>query len=78
MPQSLIDGEYNGILKQYEHAKEHNELDEYEKSKSEKDLLKEYKEIAERRVKLGLILSEVGVQEKIQIYQLHFLLNYFS
>ncbi len=67
LPQSLVDAEYNGILKQYEHAKEHNQLDEDEKSKSEKELLKEYKEIAERRVKLGLILSEVGIQEKIQI-----------
>jgi len=67
VPAKLVDAEYDGIVKQYEHAKEHNELDEYEKSKDEKDLLKEYKGIAERRVKLGLILSEVGVQEKIQI-----------
>ena len=42
-------------------------MDAYEKSKKEKDLLKEYKEIAERRVKLGLVLSEVGAKEKIQI-----------
>ena len=67
VPSKLVDAEYEGIVKQYEHAKEHNELDSYEKSKKEKDLLKEYKEIAERRVKLGLILSEVGVQNKIQI-----------
>lgn len=67
VPSKLVDAEYDGIVKQYEHAKEHNELDSYEKSKKEKDLLKEYKEIAERRVKLGLILSEVGVQNKIQI-----------
>ena len=67
VPEKLVNAEYDNIVKQYEHAKEHNELDEYEKSKSEKDLLKEYKEIANRRVKLGLLLSEVGVQEKIQI-----------
>ena len=67
VPEKLVNAEYDSIVKQYEHAKEHNELDEYEKSKSEKDLLKEYKEIANRRVKLGLLLSEVGVQEKIQI-----------
>ncbi len=67
LPTKLVDTEYDNIVKQYEHAKEHNELDEYEKSKKEADLLKEYKEIASRRVKLGLVLSEVGMQEKIQI-----------
>lgn len=67
VPEKLVNAEYDNIVKQYEHAKEHNELDEYEKSKSEKDLLKEYKDIANRRVKLGLLLSEVGVAEKIQI-----------
>ena len=39
----------------------------YEKSKDEKDLLAEYKEIASRRVKLGLLLSEVGMNAKINI-----------
>lgn len=67
LPQSIVDAEYDSIVKQYEHAKAHNELDSYEKSKKEKDLLKEYKEIAARRVKLGLVLSEVGAQEKVQI-----------
>ncbi|MBP5615983.1 MAG: trigger factor [Alphaproteobacteria bacterium] len=67
LPETLVKAEYDGILKQYEHAKEHGELDEYEKSKKEKDLLKEYQEIAQRRVKLGLILSEVGADQKIQI-----------
>ena len=67
LPQSIVDAEYDNIVKQYEHAKAHDELDSYEKSKKEKDLLKEYKEIAERRVKLGLVLSEVGSQEKIAV-----------
>ena len=67
LPTKLVDTEYDNIVKQYEHAKEHNQLDEYEKSKKEADLLKEYKDIACRRVKLGLVLSEVGMQEKIQI-----------
>ena len=67
LPQSIVDAEYDSIVKQYEHAKEHGELDSYEKSKKEKDLLKEYKEIAERRVKLGLVLSEVAAQEKISV-----------
>lgn len=67
VPQKLIDTEYDNIVKQYEQAKKHNQLDEYEKSKDEKDLLAEYKEIALRRVKLGLLLSEIGLDAKLTI-----------
>lgn len=67
VPQKLVDAEYEGIVKQYEQAKKYNQLDEYEKNKDEKDLLAEYKEIALRRVKLGLLLSEVGLGAKITI-----------
>lgn len=64
-PESLVTQEYDAIVKQYEHAKEHGHLDEDEKSKPEKDILAEYKTIAIRRVKLGLLLSEVAKQVKI-------------
>ena len=67
VPSKLIDAEYDGIVKQYEQAKKYNQLDEYEKSKDEKDLLAEYKEIALRRVKLGLLLSEIGMDAKLTI-----------
>ncbi len=67
VPQKLVDAEYDGIVKQFEYAKQHGQLDEYEKSKDEKDLLAEYKEIALRRVKLGLLLSEVGNQTKLTV-----------
>lgn len=67
VPSKLVDAEYDGIVKQYEQAKKYNQLDEYEKAKDEKDLLAEYKEIANRRVKLGLLLSEVGLSAKLTI-----------
>lgn len=67
VPSKLVDAEYDGIVKQYEQAKKYNQLDEYEKNKDEKDLLAEYKEIALRRVKLGLLLSEVGMAAKLTI-----------
>lgn len=67
VPTKLVDAEYDGIVKQYEQAKKYNQLDEYEKSKDEKDLLAEYKDIASRRVKLGLLLSEVGLNAKLTI-----------
>lgn len=69
VPQKLVDMEYDSIVKQYETAKKNNQLDEEEKNKKEADLLKEYKEIAIRRVKLGLLLAEVGSKEKIEVKQ---------
>lgn len=66
-PESLVEAEYKAIVEQYEQAKKHNQLDESEKAKSEEELLKEYKEIALRRVKLGLLLSEVGQEAKVTI-----------
>lgn len=66
-PESLVDAEYKSIVDQYEQAKKYNQLDASEKEKSEEELLKEYKEIALRRVKLGLLLSEVGQDAKITI-----------
>lgn len=67
VPQSLVDAEYKSIVDQYEQAKKYNQLDESEKAKSEEDLLAEYKDIAVRRVKLGLLLSEIGQNAKITI-----------
>ena len=67
VPTSLVDAEYKAIVAQYEQAKKYNQLDADEKSKKEADLLKEYKDIAVRRVKLGLVLSEVGQNAKVTI-----------
>jgi len=69
VPQKLVDMEYDSIVKQYEAAKKNNQLDEEEKNKKEEDLLKEYKQIAVRRVKLGLLLAEVGKDAKIEVTQ---------
>ncbi len=66
-PVSLVDAEYKAIVEQYERAKKAGQLDASEKNKPEADLLKEYKDIAVRRVKLGLLLSEVGQSAQISI-----------
>lgn len=65
IPQKLVDAEYEAIEKQYKTAKANNRLDEADKKRDEKDILAEYKDIALRRVKLGLLLSEVGNTAKI-------------
>ncbi len=67
VPEGLVDAEYKAIVAQYENAKKYNQLDEEEKAKSEEELLAEYKDIAVRRVKLGLLLSEIGKDAKITI-----------
>ena len=66
-PQSLVDAEYKSIVEQYEQAKKFNQLDESEKAKSEEELLADYKNIAIRRVKLGLLLSQIGQEAKLTI-----------
>lgn len=67
IPQKLIEVEYNAIEKQYKDAKAKGQLDSSEKERDEKDVLAEYKEIALRRVKLGLLLSEIGNSAKISL-----------
>lgn len=67
VPGGLVDAEFKTIEEQYQRAKKLNQLDEHEKNTPEKDLLDEYKKIATRRVKLGLLLSEAGEEAKIKI-----------
>lgn len=67
VPQKLVDAEFNAIKQQYDYAKAHNQLDDSEKNRDEKDILAEYKDIALRRVKLGLLLSEIGSKAEITL-----------
>jgi trigger factor len=67
VPPTLLDTEFDGIWKQVEQAKKTGELPEDDKKKSDDELKKEYRGIAERRIRLGLVLAEVGQEQKIQI-----------
>lgn len=67
VPESLVEEEFKSIEAQYKRAKELNQLDEHEKNTPEEELMKEYKQIAVRRVKLGLLLSEVGAEAKVTV-----------
>ncbi len=69
IPQQMVDAEFKGIWNHYEKAKAANQLDEEEKNKSEDALKKEYQEIAERRVRLGLLLAQIADENKVQITQ---------
>lgn len=67
VPPSMVEMEFNAIWKQLEEAKKQNRLDEDEKTKSDDELKKEYHNIAERRVRLGLLLAEVANENKITL-----------
>ena len=67
VPAGLVEAEFGAIWKQIEADREANRLDPEDEGKSEEQLKEEYRAIAVRRVKLGLLLSEVGRMNNVQI-----------
>jgi len=65
IPQNMLKLERDSILKQVDEAKKAG--DPELKDKSDDEIRQEYEEIAKRRVKLGILLSEVGRSNNIQI-----------
>src|SRR5258708_1885645 len=70
VPPGMVDLEFDTIWKQFQEAREQNKgaVDE-EAGKSDDELKTEYRAIAERRVRLGLLLSEVGRANAITVSQ---------
>ena len=66
-PAGLVETEFTAIWNQIEADRQLGRLDPEDANKSEDDLKKEYREIAVRRVKLGLLLSEVGRLNNVQV-----------
>ncbi len=62
VPEGLVEGEFNAIWQRVEEAKKSGEkVEDEEKAK------KEYREISERRVRLGLLLADVGRSNNIDV-----------
>jgi trigger factor len=59
VPESMVEAEYQNILGQLRHEASHESDPEAALAEIEKDA-DEYRRIAERRVRLGLLLSEIG------------------
>lgn len=72
VPPGMVDGEFDTIWKQYEfqrdRAKESGVTD-YNEGKSEDEVRVEFRNMAERRVRLGLLLSEVARRHNITVTQ---------
>jgi trigger factor len=60
VPASITDQEFNQIWQQFEAARTAGTQDEEDKGKDDDTLKAEYRAIAERRVRLGLLLAEIG------------------
>jgi trigger factor len=60
LPPKMVEAEFDGIWKQVEADKEAGRLTPEDAKKSDKKLKDEYRKIAERRVRLGLVLAEIG------------------
>jgi len=66
VPQSMVDAENENILNQLRHEASHEEDPQAALAEIEKDA-SEYRRIAERRVRLGLLLSEIGGANGVQV-----------
>ena len=60
LPPKMVDAEFDGIWQQVQADKTQGGLSPEDEGKSEDQLKDEYRKIAERRVRLGLVLAEIG------------------
>ena len=68
VPPGMVEAEFNQIWAQLEHEAGHEADPEAARAEMEKDR-DEYRAIAVRRVRLGLLLSEIGQANNVQISQ---------
>ena len=59
-PPSMVEAEFSQIWQRLEAERKEGRLDDDDQGKDEDTLKSEYRAIAERRVRLGLLLSEIG------------------
>ncbi len=66
-PVSMVEAEFRQIWDRIEQERKAGRLDEEDRTKDEETLRAEYRAIAERRVRLGLLLAEIGRANAIQV-----------
>jgi trigger factor len=66
VPQSMVDAEYENIIAQLKHEASHEADPDAALKEIEQDSA-EYRRIAERRVRLGLLLSEIGGANDVNV-----------
>jgi trigger factor len=66
-PESLVDAEFAEIWRQVEQEKAAGRADPEDNAKDEETLKAEYRAIADRRVRLGLLVAEIGRRNEITV-----------
>ena len=67
LPPRMVEAEFGQIWSQVEADKAQGALPDEDTSKSEDELKADYRKIAERRVRLGLVLAEIGSLNNVTI-----------
>ncbi len=67
LPPKMVEQEFEQIWGQLQEEKAEGRIADEDADKSEEDLRAEYRKIAERRVRLGLVLAEIGRLNDIRI-----------
>lgn len=69
LPATLVEGEFEGIWKQVTQSLEQAKKTFADEGKTEEEMRAEYRKIAERRVRLGLLIGEIGDKNNIEVSQ---------
>ncbi len=67
LPERMVEAEFAGIWRQVEADKAQGNLPPEDAAKSDEELQAEYRKIAERRVRLGLVLAEIGRKQNVTV-----------
>jgi len=67
LPPRMVEAEFEAIWRQVEADKTSGELSDEDKAKTDEQLRGEYRKIAERRVRLGLVLAEIGREHGVSV-----------
>jgi trigger factor len=67
IPETMAQGEFDAIWQRLQQDRERGQIDEDDKAKDEDTLKAEYQAIADRRVRLGLLLAEIGRSKAIEV-----------
>jgi len=67
LPESLVEQEFENVWRQVTHDIEHHGKSFEDQGTTEEEAKTEYREIAERRVRLGLVLSRIGEEAEVEV-----------
>ena len=67
VPEQLVEAEFNTIWQRVQHEVESHGRSFEDEGTTEEAAREQYRKIAERRVRLGLVVAEIGNQNKVEV-----------